>query len=85
MKANLTRGNSITDFTDWIEECIYNELKAEYFKELERQIKIQHDQIVKEMMGPSEPIGIFNYPTIIGIKTNLPTQPFPNLNDFFSA
>jgi hypothetical protein len=67
MKANLTRGNSITDSIFGIydlqdlEDFIKEELIREYNKQVAERIKQINEQITKEFLGPSEPVGIFNY------------------------
>lgn len=72
MKANLTRGNSVTDFSDWLEESIYNEIKHEYYKELDRVIKEDLERLQKEFIGEpdSKPVGYYTYPNVIGVNTS---------------
>ena len=68
MKANITRGNSVTHFHEFIEDLIYAELRDAFYKELIKTIKADSERFYKEFMGPTEPAGIYNYPHIIGLQ-----------------
>lgn len=86
MKANLTRGNSVTESENdlqILENIIYKELLAEYYHQIEKWIKENNDRIVAEMMGPSKPMGYISLNgeiDIIGIRTDLDYNPFLNWN-----
>lgn len=67
MKGLLTRGNSVTDFSDWIEECIYNELRYEVWKEYYR---VRDEAVRKEFMEGGPPAGIMNWSEgLVGLQT----------------